>query len=102
MIDNLLDTTRLEEGRQQLAPAVVSLRGAAAAGVAEIAERARLSSIDVTLDVPEDLKLSVDPAALETALRNLLDNAVKACVAGNGHSVTVRARARGAAASSSR
>ncbi len=48
MIDNLLDTTRLEEGRQRLAPAVVSVRDAAAAGVAEIAERARLSSIDVT------------------------------------------------------
>jgi signal transduction histidine kinase len=97
MIDNLLDTTRLEEGRQPLAPAVVSLHGAAAAAIAEIAERARLSSIDVTLAVADDLKLSVDPAALETALRNLLDNAVKACVAGSGHAIAVRAaRAAGA------
>jgi signal transduction histidine kinase len=97
MIDNLLDTTRLEEGRQQLAPAVVSMQAAAAAAVAEIAERAHLSSIDVTLAVPEGLKLSVDPAALETALRNLLDNAVKACVAGHGKSVTVRAERAGGA-----
>ncbi len=95
MIDNLLDTTRLEEGRQQLSPAVVSLQRAAEVGVAEIAERARLSSIDVTIAVAEDLKVSVDPAALETALRNLLDNAVKACIAGNGHSVTVRAARAG-------
>jgi len=91
MIDNLLDTTRLEEGRQHLAPTVVALHGAAAAAIAEVSERARLSSIDVTLQVSEDLQLSVDAAALETALRNLLDNAIKACVAGNGHSVTVRA-----------
>jgi signal transduction histidine kinase len=91
MIDNLLDTTRLEEGRQQLAPSVVSLHNAASAAIGEIAERARLSSIDVALAVPEDLRLSVDPAALETALRNLLDNAVKACIAGGGHSVAVRA-----------
>jgi len=97
MIDNLLDTTRLEEGREQLAPTVVAVRGAAAAAIVEIAERARLSSIDVTLDVPEDLKLSVDAAALETALRNLLDNAVKACVAGGGHSIAVRAAGTGGA-----
>jgi two-component system sensor histidine kinase SenX3 len=97
MIDNLLDTTRLEEGRQQLAPTVVSLHGAAAARVAEIAERARLSSIDVSLAVPEDLMLSVDSSALETTLRNLLDNAVKACVAGGGHSIAVRAARAGGA-----
>jgi signal transduction histidine kinase len=94
MIDNLLDTTRLEEGRQQLAPTTVALGAAAAAAVAEIAERARLSGIDVTLAVPDDLQLSVDSSALATALRNLLDNAIKACVAGGGHSVTVRAARR--------
>jgi signal transduction histidine kinase len=94
MVDNLLETTRLEEGRQQLMPAVTNLHTAASAARAEIAERARLSDITVALDMPQDLSVSVDPAALETALRNLLDNAVKACVAGSGHSVTVRA-ARG-------
>jgi signal transduction histidine kinase len=95
MIDNLLDTTRLEEGRQQLTPTLTNIYGAAAAALAEIVERARLSNIDVALDVPQDLSVSVDPAALETALRNLLDNAVKACVAGNGHAIAVTAARQG-------
>jgi signal transduction histidine kinase len=91
MIDNLLDTTRLEEGRQKLTAQPTDVQRAAATAVAEIAERARLKSIDVAIDAPEGLSLNVDPAALETALRNLLDNAVKACVAGDGHAVKVRA-----------
>ena len=89
MVDNLLETTRLEEGRQRLAPAVTPIRSVAENAVAEVAERARLSSIEIALDVPADLTLSVDPAALETILRNLLDNAIKACVAGDGRRVRV-------------
>ncbi|HLF10519.1 MAG TPA: HAMP domain-containing sensor histidine kinase [Gammaproteobacteria bacterium] len=92
MVDNLLDTTRLEESRQQLAPTITPLHAAAQTAIAEVAERARLSDIQITLDVPADLELSVDPNALETMLRNLLDNAIKACVAGKGHAVTVRAQ----------
>jgi signal transduction histidine kinase len=91
MIDNLLDTTRLEEGRQQLVPQPIDVRAAVTAAVAEIDERARLRDIAVTLDVAEDLTLNVDPVVIETALRNLLDNAVKACVAARSGAVTVRA-----------
>jgi signal transduction histidine kinase len=91
MIDNLLDTTRLEEGRQTLTPQPTNVRAAATAAVGEIAERAHLREIAITLEMPDDLEVQVDPAVLETALRNLLDNAVKACVAGHGHAVAVRA-----------
>lgn len=92
MVDNLLDTTRLEEGRRELAPAMVSLRSAAETAVAEVAERARLSGIEIAVDVPDDLRFNVDPNAVETALRNLLDNAIKACIAGKGKSIAVRGR----------
>jgi signal transduction histidine kinase len=91
MIDNLLDTTRLEEGRQKLEPQPTNVHAAATAAIAEVEERARLRNIAVTLEVPQDLTVNIDPDALATALRNLLDNAVKACIAGSGHAVAVRA-----------
>ena len=91
MVDNLLDATRLEEGRRPFAPTDVALRGAAASAIAEIAERARAREVAVRLDVPEDLKLKIDPNVLETVLRNLLDNALKACVAGGGREIAVGA-----------
>lgn len=98
MIDNLLDTTRLEEGRLKLAPQPTGLHAAAAAAVSAIAERARLSNIAVTLDAPADLRVTVDATALDTVLRNLLDNAIKACVAGGGHAIAVRAEKTGSGA----
>jgi signal transduction histidine kinase len=90
MVDNLLDATRLEEGRHPLAPTELALRGSAETAVAEVSERARLSSVTIALEVPGDLKLTIDPGVLETVLRNLLDNALKACVAGGGHSIALR------------
>lgn len=92
MIDNLLDTTRLEEGRHELTPQRTALAAAVLASVEEIAERAERNGISVTIDVPEPVMLSVDKTALETILRNLLDNAVKACVAGDGREIAVHAR----------
>jgi signal transduction histidine kinase len=91
MVDNLLDTTRLEEGRHRLAPEPVRLREVGQASVAEVAERATRYGIRIVLDVPEALALCVDRTALESILRNLLDNAVKACIAGSGHEITVSA-----------
>ncbi len=95
MVDNLLDTTRLEEGQHALAPERVPLRASAEAGIAEVAERAHRGGIDFSVEIPESLTLSIDRGALETILRNLLDNAVKACIAGSGHSIGVRAEHSG-------
>ena len=89
MIDNLLDTTRLEEGRQQLTPQLTNLHDAAAAAIEAIAERARLSRVTVTLEAPTDLTLEVDPLVVETGLRNLLDNSLKSCVAAKTGAVPV-------------
>jgi signal transduction histidine kinase len=91
MVDNLLDTTRLEEGRHRLVPQRIDVKTGIEASVAEIAERAQRHGIQVTIDVPEALALTADRTALESILRNLLDNAVKACIAGPGKKIEVTA-----------
>jgi len=90
MIDNLLDTTRLEEGRQRLTPQLTNLHAASAAAIVAIAERTRSSGVAVTLDVAPDLALHVDPVVVETGLRNLLDNALKSCTAAKSGTIKVR------------
>jgi signal transduction histidine kinase len=92
MIDNLLDTTRLEEGRQRLTPQLTNLAAAAATAVEAIADRAQASGIALACAVPEDLALHVDPIVVETGLRNLLDNALKSCVAAKSRSIRVEGR----------
>jgi signal transduction histidine kinase len=92
MIDNLLETTRLEEGRRTLTPQITSLHAAAQSAIAAIEERARLSGVDVTLDVPADLTLEVDPLVVDTGLRNLLDNALKSCIAAQSRAIRVQGR----------
>jgi signal transduction histidine kinase len=90
MIDNLLDTTRLEEGRQRLTPQATNLHTASQGAIAAIAERARSSGITLTLAVPENLTVNVDPVVVETGLRNLLDNSLKSCVAAKTGAIEVR------------
>jgi signal transduction histidine kinase len=92
MIDNLLDTTRLEEGRQHLTPQLTNLAAAAAMAVAAITDRAQAGGVTVTRSVPEDLALHVDPVVVETGLRNLLDNSLKSCVAAKSRSIRVEGK----------
>jgi signal transduction histidine kinase len=89
MIDNLLDTTRLEEGRQRLTPQLTNLKAASDTAVAAIAERARASGVTLQVAVDEDLAVNVDPVVVETGLRNLLDNALKSCIAAKSGSISV-------------
>jgi signal transduction histidine kinase len=89
MVDNLLDTTRLEEGRQELAPQVTNLHAAAATAVEAIASRAQAAGVTVTQAVPETLAVYVDPVVVETGLRNLLDNALKSCIAAKSGAMRV-------------
>lgn len=89
MIDNLLDTTRLEEGRQRLTPQLTNLAAATTTAIAAISDRAQASGVTVSRAVPEDLALNVDPVVVETGLRNLLDNALKSCIAAKTGSIRV-------------
>jgi signal transduction histidine kinase len=95
MVDNLLDTTRLEEGRQPFSSEKVGLHAAVAAVVAEFDERAGRHDITFTVTIDDELALSIDRTVFETMLRNLIDNALKACVAGEGTNISIAAERDG-------
>lgn len=94
MVDNLLDTARIDDGRIRLRQEPVPLRGIVAAATAEHAPRAAREGIAIGTDVPS-LTVDADPLAIESVLRNLLDNAIKACIAGDGGRISIEARGEG-------
>ena len=96
MVDNLLDTTRLEEGRLEMHNEPIGLRAITEACVGEVRERAQASGIALNLDITDDLTIDADRTTIETVFRNLLDNAIKACIAGEGSNVWVSAQRTGA------
>jgi signal transduction histidine kinase len=89
MVDNLLDTTRLEEGRHVMAAEQTDLAAAVTTVVESFTERAARNHIEISQRVPPTAMLSIDRTALDTILRNLVDNALKACIAGNGHNIDI-------------
>ena len=91
MVDNLLDTTRIEEGRHRIQAEHTVLAPQVAAIVDSFSDRALRHAVRIEQLVPAELALSVDRAALDTMLRNLVDNALKACIAGGGHRIEIAA-----------
>ena len=49
------------------------------------------------MNVP-DVDLDADPVAIESVIRNLLDNAVKACILGDGREIAIEAQVEGSTA----
>lgn len=91
MVDNLLDTTRIEEGRHPLSAESTQLATAVAAVADSFRERAERHGIAIVCQVPDSLAILVDRTAFDTILRNLVDNAVKASIAGDGHRIEISA-----------
>lgn len=72
LIENLLDMSRLQGGTVDLVQQVVGLDEVVAQAVASLGGRAR----DVVIDIPDDLApIRCDPALLERAIANVVDNA---------------------------
>jgi signal transduction histidine kinase len=92
MVDNLLDSARLEQGLHALKPESVELESLVLGMVDAVRDRAAGHGIEVQIDVSSDYVVRGDRTALETILRNFLDNAVKSCVAGKGTRIAISAR----------
>lgn len=81
MVEDLLELSRLESGRQQPNLAPLDLSALVAEVVAEYADRAR--GVDVRAQLPDAAALALgESAQLRQALVNLLENALKNTTAG--------------------
>ena len=99
LINDILDLSKVEAGRMELAPETISLPGMIGS-VAEIMKgMATKRHIGLTLDLPDDLPLmDADPVKLKQILYNLASNAVK--YSPDGAEVTIAAAALEASANS--
>jgi signal transduction histidine kinase len=92
LIDDLLDVSRMEQGRFSMAPVVVDVRGVVKAAVAAADPAARAKSISIACEAPEDpVTVLGDQHRLQQAVANLLANAVKYSRPGGTVSVAVDA-----------
>jgi signal transduction histidine kinase len=91
MIDDLLEVTRIENGKLIVTPGRVSVAEAAADTIETLRETARAKRITLDSDVPDELPAALaDPIRLRQILIILLDNAIK--FTPDGGAVVVRAR----------
>jgi signal transduction histidine kinase len=90
LIDDLLDVSRMEQGRFSMAPVVVDVRGVVKAAVAAADAAARAKSISIACEAPEEpVTVLGDQHRLQQAVANLLANALKYSRPGGTVSVAV-------------
>lgn len=77
LVRDLLDLASMEAGPVPLRPIDVSVGEVARASVAEFEPVAQQFGVSLAIEVPDDLTVVADRAALDKILRNLLDNAIK-------------------------
>jgi signal transduction histidine kinase len=78
LVSKVLDSARLDRGRMTLNKAPVALAAAARHVVGQLADLAAHEQVAIELDIPADFELHADPLALDSVLRNILENAIAA------------------------
>jgi len=76
-MDDILEASRIAHGRRTQLWTTVSIPKLVKHSVEGIQKRYNLSDDAIRVATPADLTITTDPTALETVLKNLLDNAVK-------------------------
>lgn len=76
-VDDILEASRIAHGRRTQLWTLVSIPALVQRSVEGIRKRYNLDADAIHIEVPSQLDITTDPTALETVLKNLLDNAVK-------------------------
>ncbi|QDG52881.1 cell wall metabolism sensor histidine kinase WalK [Persicimonas caeni] len=90
LISDLLDISRIEAGEYALEAGELPLQRAAERAVDAVAAHAASRSIDISIDITDDLCAVADANALDQVLLNLVGNAVK--YSHEGGQVSIRGR----------
>jgi signal transduction histidine kinase len=94
LVENILDFSRIESGRKAYRFEDTDLAELVRSGAAACAARSRGAGFQITVDVEPGLpRLPLDPSAIEQALGNILENAVK--YSGDGRAIEVAVVRRG-------
>ncbi len=99
LIENLLDSARIDAGAIELRPAVRTVASTLDPVLPGYRTRAADRGIDFTVEVPDDLLVFADDIAFCTVVRNLLENAFEAVRRAEQPQVRLRASAGGGLAS---
>ena len=78
MVDNLLESARIEEGALTFYPTQLSIAAALEPLLPGFTERAGADGIEFQVQIPESLAILADETALRTVVRNLLENSFEA------------------------
>jgi two-component system phosphate regulon sensor histidine kinase PhoR len=77
LVSDLLDISRLESGRRELAEEAIPLAEVVDDVVESLLGEAAAKGVVITSVVSDEIEVQVDPKALEQVFFNLLDNAIK-------------------------
>jgi signal transduction histidine kinase len=82
IVDDVLDLARLEAGRYEIYPEIVSLSDLADDAVRFMMDEARRKGVELVCDGPEDAEAFADSKAVRQIALNLISNALKFTPAG--------------------
>lgn len=78
LINDLLDASRISEGRMEVAPREIALEEIAKQIVSEYNFVAKIRDLRIFLNIEDSIPLAIaDPSRIKIAMQNLVDNAVK-------------------------
>ena len=76
-VDDILEASRIAHGRHAQMWSVVDLTRLLDEAIAQIRVRYSLDAGNIQFSAPPQVEISTDPTAMDTILKNVLDNAVK-------------------------
>jgi signal transduction histidine kinase len=89
LISNLLDTSKLDENKFTVSRIIFSPSSIITKCLSDFSERIELYGINISINLDENIKINNDPTIYAVIVRNLLENAIKACQQKNTKEIAI-------------